>query len=173
MSAPLTIFKNLSKAGLELRIDEYFKKVKRKGLSASLTGLALHLGCTRKNIIDYRETDEFYEVLTRAKLRCENVLEERMIAGAPPTGMIFILKNNYGWSDKVEIDQTIKGNISLSSLFTQAAQQKALEGRKEEIVEGEIIETETKDLLFDSHEESELTNEEITTSSTELDDELF
>jgi len=160
----LSIFRGITKAGLEHRIDAYFDNVKKKKLTASLTGLALHLGVTRRAIVDFKDTDEFADVLARAKLRCENVLEERMIAGAPPTGMIFILKNNYGWNDKVEIDQTIKGNISLSSLFNQAAQQKALEGKKEEIVEGEIVETKTEELLFDevvdeNHRDDELSDE--------------
>lgn len=153
MTSQRTIFKNFSKAGLAKRVDDYFDDVKKRKGVASMTGLALHLGCTRKNILDYQHTDEFGEILQTAKLRCENVLEEKMISGAPPTGMIFILKNNYGWNDKVEIDQTINGTLSLSALFDRAAQQKAIEGKKEEIIDGEIVETKTEELLFDSHEE--------------------
>jgi len=150
MSSERTIFNTWSKERLINQIDSYFSKAKKNHSDPSMTGLALHLGCTRKNLIDYKETDEFGEILTRAKLRCENTLEEKMIAGTPPTGIMFILKNNYGWNDKVQIDQTVNGTISLAALFGQAAAQKAIQGRKQEVVDGEIIETPTNESIFDS-----------------------
>lgn len=165
MSNAVTIFRNITRSKLEAKVNAYFDRIKKKKLTPSMTGLALELGCTRKNIIDYQETDEYGDILQTAKLRCENYLEEKMINGTPPTGLIFILKNNYGWNDKVEIDNKISGTISLASLFNQAAQQKALTGTKQEIIEGEIIKTATEESIFDLEEESifedKLTNEEI------------
>jgi len=149
MTAPLTIFKTRSKEWMQTKIDSYFENVKKKKLVASMTGLALHLGCTRKNLVDYVHTDEFGPMLSRAKLMCENVLEEKMILGTPPTGIIFILKNNYGWNDKVEIEGNINHNISLAQLFDQATKKRLLEGTKQEVIDGEITETAVDDNLFE------------------------
>lgn len=150
MSSERTIFQSWSKERLAMKVDQYFDKMKKDHIDPSMTGLALFLGCTRKNLIDYKETDEFGPILSRAKLMCENTLEQKMIAGTPPTGIIFILKNNYGWNDKVQIDQTISGTISLATLFNKAAEQKAVEGKKQEVIDGEVVETPTNESIFDS-----------------------
>ena len=178
-----TIFKSWSKERLSMKIDQYFDLMKKHHSTVSLTGLALHLHCTRKNLTDYKDTDEFGPILEMAKLRCENSLEEKMIQGTPPTGIIFILKNNYGWNDKVQIDTHLTGNISLSSLFDRAAEQKVLDGRKAEVIDGEVIETPTTESIFDSKierttrepEGSLFGNENVTevSNKAELPSELF
>jgi hypothetical protein len=140
----------VTKATLEKAVDEYFARCKRKSLSCSMTGLALHLGVTRLTLINYQKTDIFGDILERAKLRCENLLEERMIAGVAPTGMIFILKNNYGWTDKIDVNQTINGRLSISALFDEA--QKLRSRDTEPQIEGEIVREEVPvlDLLPDN-----------------------
>lgn len=149
----------ISEAKLQAKIDKYFEK-KKKGI-ISMTGLALHLGVTRKTLANYSKTDRVGHLLEMAKLRCENLLEERMIQGVPPTGMIFTLKNNYGWVDKTEVDQNIKGNVSLSALFDkaqQAKQQTQIEEPKP--IEGEVVEeAEEADDLFSMDVEEKLPNE--------------
>jgi hypothetical protein len=149
MGQSLTPFHNLSSAKLSYRLDEYFAKCKKRKTPPSMTGLALHLNVSRQVLVDYSKTDEYSKLLERAKLMCENVLEERMINGTPPTGIIFILKNNYGWNDKVQVDQTIKGTINLSALFDRAADQRQLTGTKTEIVEGDVQETLAEELVFE------------------------
>ncbi len=136
MPGNFSIFHKYSIKTLQSKIDSYFEKAKKKKTPLSLTGLALHLGCTRLNITDYSKTDEYGSALSEAKLRCENSLEEKMISGSPPTGLIFILKNNYGWKDRTEVDATIKGTLSLSALFAGAAKKKKEE---EAAIEGEIV----------------------------------
>ncbi len=152
MSAP-TIFQSITPSTLQRRCDEYFDSVKKKKGTASITGLALHLGCTRKNISDYIKTDAYGKILEKAKLQCENILEEKMINGTPPTGIIFILKNNYGWKDKVEVDQTINGTISLATLFDRASQAKKLE--ESNIIDIDNIQTETLASSENPEEEAE------------------
>lgn len=136
----------ITPATLQKRIDQYFERNKKGTLS--MTGLALHLGITRKTLIEYAKTDAIGQVLEMAKLRCENKLEERMIQGVPPTGMIFILKNNYGWKDKVEVDQTINGTLSLATLFDRAEEAKRLKAAQEEPIEGEVVDEKVPDELF-------------------------
>ncbi len=152
----------ISEAKLQAKIDKYFEKHK-KGI-ISMTGLALHLGVTRKTLANYSKTDRVGHLIEMAKLRCENLLEERMIQGVPPTGMIFTLKNNYGWVDKTEVDQNIKGTVSLTSLFDKAQQVKEQQAQIEEPrpIEGEVVEEATdEDELFtmDTKTEEKLPNE--------------
>lgn len=174
-------FQNTTKASLSKRIDAYFDQCKSRKTPPSMTGLALHLDTTRRAIYDYGKTDEFGDIIERAKLRCENVLEERMINGTPPTGIIFILKNNYGWHDKVEVDQTINGTISLSTLFDKAKEMKELQEAK--VIDGTLIEDHSDKVVFDtlqsdkSHQPDDdlfaKHGEESKTTSSQLPDELF
>ena len=44
----------------------------------------------------------FFDIIKKAKLRVEEYLEKRLIKDSSCTGIIFNLKNNYGWKDKQE-----------------------------------------------------------------------
>jgi hypothetical protein len=142
-----TIFNTGKREVVAKRLDKYFELCKKAKKVPSLTGLALYLGTTRMALTEYSKTDEYGDLVIQAKLRCENVLEERMINGTPPTGIIFILKNNYGWKDKVEVDQTINGTISLASLFDQASKVRQLQNTSN-VIDAEVVE---QPALIDEH----------------------
>lgn len=135
-----------SPSSLQKRIDAYFTKALKNKSPITLSGLALHLKVTRQTLLDYKDTDVLGPIISQAKLRCENHLEEKLVMGAPPTGIVFILKNGYGWKDKVEIDQTINAKFSLSSLFDQAQLAKKGQG----VIEGEVVQEVKQDKLPDS-----------------------
>jgi hypothetical protein len=69
----------------------------------TITGLALTLGTTRETLSEYEDRPEFVDTIKKAKLRCEQY-NETMLYSPSPTGTIFNLKNNYGWSDKTETE---------------------------------------------------------------------
>lgn len=72
----------------------------------TITGLALALDTSRRTLLDYKyRDDEFSHSLKRAKDKCESYVESRLFENNP-TGPIFNLKNNYGWKDKTEVDNT-------------------------------------------------------------------
>ena len=78
-----------------------FPRLIRKPITIS--GLALHLGfADRQSIQDYSKKDKFSFTIKRAKLIIENYLEECLF-GNNVTGVIFNLKNNYGWIDKKDV----------------------------------------------------------------------
>ena len=93
-------------------IDEYFKKCDEENRPYTVTGLALALGMGRQNLIDYcGRTDEngepFMDTIKNAKHRIESRIEEGLLSGKfNATGAIFNLKNNYGWKDKQEVEQS-------------------------------------------------------------------
>jgi len=92
-------------------VDEYFSIA---GEKPTITGLALHLDCDLDTIKNYTERDEFFGPLKKAYLRVQNGYEKRMHEGAP-TGAIFALKN-FGWKDKTEVDQNLKGELNVSGI---------------------------------------------------------
>jgi hypothetical protein len=84
-------------------VEQYFSSTDRPTLS----GLAVYLEIDRQTLYNYKERDEFFDIIKRATSRVESIYEERAIYENNPTGVIFALKN-MGWSDKVESKQDVK-----------------------------------------------------------------
>ena len=104
---------------MQKEIDLYFSQAlydnngdERKDMKPiSVTGLALSLGfADRQSIQDYRKKDEFTFTIKRACMVIENYLEESLF-GNNVTGIIFNLKNNFGWKDKTELDVNAKHSL--------------------------------------------------------------
>ena len=87
-------------AGLQKAIDAYFETAQKEKLPPTITGLALALDTTRQTLMDYEERDAFTDTIKKAKLRCENYAEIQLFKGRNVAGVIFNMKNNYGWKDK-------------------------------------------------------------------------
>jgi hypothetical protein len=85
-------------------ISDYFNQTKRPTLS----GLAVFLEVERQTLYNYKERDEFLDIIKRARAKIESIYEERAIYENNPTGVIFALKN-MGWSDRVANDHTTNG----------------------------------------------------------------
>lgn len=90
--------KVLTKSGDVVEID--------KPLPLTVTSLAVALDTTRDTLITYSEKDEFFDTIKKAKALCLQDAEDRLYTNFTP-GVIFSMKNNYGWTDKQEVDQTI------------------------------------------------------------------
>lgn len=94
--------KYTKKEQMQLKIDEYFKECDLKHEPYTVTGLALALDMSRQDLINYSKKSEFFDTIKRAKMKVEVYLEKRLIIDSSTTGIIFNLKNNYGWRDKQE-----------------------------------------------------------------------
>src|SRR6056297_856811 len=77
----------------------------------TITGLALALNMDRRTLLNYEKDDKFFPTIKKAKLKCENFAEEQLFKSGTVSGVIFNLKNNYGWKDKQEIDH--KGDLEI------------------------------------------------------------
>jgi hypothetical protein len=94
-------------------IADYFNSTERP----TLAGLAVYLEIDRQTLYNYKERDEFFDIIKKATAKVEAIYEERAIYENNPTGVIFALKN-MGWTDRVANDHTTKGekiNIPISS----------------------------------------------------------
>ena len=78
-------------------VADYFNSTDRPTLS----GLAVYLEIDRQTLYNYKERDEFFDIIKKATAKVESIYEERAIYENNPTGVIFALKN-MGWTDKVE-----------------------------------------------------------------------
>ena len=103
---------------MQAAIDEYFNDCEydkdgnaREHIKPpTVSGLAYYLGfLDRKAISEYGLRDEFSDTIKKARIRIENYLETRLTSNAV-AGIIFNLKNNFGWKDKTEIEHS--GNLA-------------------------------------------------------------
>lgn len=87
---------------MQQKIDKYFKDCEKKNEPYTITGLCVALDICRDTLSEYIKNKEFSDTIKKAKLKVENYLEKRLITDNSTTGIIFNLKNNFGWKDKQE-----------------------------------------------------------------------
>jgi hypothetical protein len=76
-------------------VEEYFETNDKPTLS----GLAVHLGIDRQTLYNYKNRDEFFDIIKAATAKVVSIYEERLIYSDKPTGVIFALKN-MDWKDR-------------------------------------------------------------------------
>jgi hypothetical protein len=128
MSRPLK-FKNAKE--LQDKIDEYFEScyeelwhqneegkwlplldrngnvMKDQVKPFTITGLALYLETSRQTLLNYEDKDEYFDTIRAAKTKIESFVEESLWKPKIATGVMFNLKNNFGWVDKSEVDSNV------------------------------------------------------------------
>lgn len=92
--------------------DTNGKQTKKKVLIQikpyTITGLAVFLHTTRETLSDYEAKKRFSDTIKRAKAVIHAYAEESLFVGKNPAGVIFNLKNNWGWIDKTVSDLNAK-----------------------------------------------------------------
>ena len=109
---------------LQKKIDEFFKHCDEVGKPYTISGLALWLDCGRDTLIEYESGEngaskELANTLQKAKLRILNYAEDSLWTCKRTAGVIFNLKNNWGWKDKQEVEQTISTNKNLADFMEE------------------------------------------------------
>jgi hypothetical protein len=96
------------------KINEYFQTFGPAAGSfrPTVAGLAYHLGfSSRGTLNEYEKQSDFSDTIKRAKTVIEGALESRLYDAAP-AGVIFNLKNNFGWQDRqvqeLDVPQHVK-----------------------------------------------------------------
>ncbi len=99
---------------LEERIEEFYAYCEANDKPMTVTRLAAFLDLTRAAVWNYSNRDEFAPIIARAKAMIEADMEERLQAGkGSAAGVIFSFKNNFGWKDQTDVNQTINGEIGV------------------------------------------------------------
>ena len=106
---------------LKAKVDAYFTYCTVQNKPKTMAGLAHALGMDRRSLINYKDRDEYKEILEEARRELEAYAEEVLLSGGKNVaGVIFSLKNNYQWTDDRNINQNINTTFSLSQLHEQA-----------------------------------------------------
>lgn len=84
-------------------IDDYFALCDEKEKPYTMSGLAYALNMSRQSLINYSKDEEFFDTIKKAREKVEVMLEENLYRLGNNSGIIFNLKNNYGWKDNVEV----------------------------------------------------------------------
>lgn len=95
---------------LQKKIDEYFESTE----IPTMSGLALALDMDRRSLLNYSKDERFFPTIKKARDRVEAFVEERLMSGNATAGVIFNLKNNFGWIDKQEVDAKVNTEISVT-----------------------------------------------------------
>lgn len=96
-------------------IDKYFAECDENGKPYTVSGLAYALGTNRQTLINYEEKEGFFDTIKSAKAKIELFNEEMLYnKDVSTTGVIFNLKNNYGWKDKQEIEADVKSEVTIN-----------------------------------------------------------
>ena len=94
------------------KIQEYFDMCDEEERPYTMSGLANQLGISKETLCEYQNKEMFGNLIKRAKQVIEQSLEEQLYRLGNNSGIIFNLKNNYGWKDQQEIKTTNEVNIS-------------------------------------------------------------
>ena len=81
----------------------------------TITGLALFLDMDRQTLLRYEKEyeDDFCYTIKKAKERVQEFVECCLFRKGITAGVIFNLKNNFGWQDKQEIDTTSTNRVTI------------------------------------------------------------
>ena len=100
---------------MQTAINEYFAKCDAEDRPYTVSGLAVALDTNRQTLINYEGKDEFVDTIKNAKAKIEAYNEEMLYnKNIPTVGVIFNLKNNYGWKDKQEIEAEVNSDVTIN-----------------------------------------------------------
>lgn len=110
---------------LELAVEDYFNYCDNRTRSVyieklgdnievsapapyTMSGLARALDLSRQALSEYNARDKYGDAIKAARARVEEYNENQLHEGRNAAGVIFNLKNNFGWKDKTEQDLNVK-----------------------------------------------------------------
>lgn len=91
---------------VEEKIKAYFNYCDEKEKPYTMSGLAYYLEIDRKTLLNYSKNEEYFHTIKKARDRVQMQLEECLYRLGNNSGVIFNLKNNFDWKDKMEVEKT-------------------------------------------------------------------
>lgn len=98
---------------LQARIDEYFDDCQKRGAPYTISGLVNWTDIERQTLLNYSKEEEFFDTIKKAKEKIVQMQEEMLMSGkGNAAGIIFSMKNNYGWKDAHQIDADVNSKVA-------------------------------------------------------------
>jgi len=116
----------------EEQINAYFATADKNKTPYTYHSLLDHMKLSEKVFNDYGKRKKFDKVVEMARQKLLAYAERYLFSGKNAAGAIMLLKVQYGWKDKTEIDAKLQGKFSLSDLFEKAVSKDKLEFPTEE-----------------------------------------
>ena len=104
------VFKSVEE--VEEKINAYFNYCEEKEKPYTMSGLAYYLGIDRKTLLNYSKNEEYFHTIKKARDKVQMQLEECLYRLGNNSGVIFNLKNNFDWKDKIEHSSSEVENIN-------------------------------------------------------------
>ena len=108
---------------MQQKINNYFEEFNKNNEPYTVTGLCLSLDICRDTLLEYSKDKRCSDTIKKAKLKVENYLEKHLITDNSTTGIIFNLKNNFGWTDKQQLEHSGNINNPFEGLSTEELRQ--------------------------------------------------
>lgn len=96
----------------------------------TVSDLAVWLQTSRQTLINYTKKEAFFDTITRAKAIIHAHAEQSLWKVKSVNGIIFNLKNNWGWKDQSEIVTTERPQTGFEHLTKEEAKKKLNELRR-------------------------------------------
>lgn len=110
-----------TESGLKRKIDSYFQECEREEKAATKLALAVYLGLTKEEFYHMSsgkydtEKNKFSHVLHLADTKIEEHMERLLLTkDKGQSAIMFYLKSNFGWSDKIQNSDDGEGSISVN-----------------------------------------------------------
>ena len=97
---------------VEEKINAYFNYCEEKEKPYTMSGLAYYLEVSRQTLVNYSYKDEYFDTIKKARDKVQMQLEECLYRLGNNSGVIFNLKNNFDWKDKIEHSSSEVENIN-------------------------------------------------------------
>lgn len=91
---------------VEEKINAYFNYCEEKEKPYTMSGLAYYLGIDRRTLLNYSKNEDYFPLIKKARDKVQMQLEECLYRLGNNSGVIFNLKNNFDWKDKMEVEKT-------------------------------------------------------------------
>lgn len=95
---------------MDSKLTEYINDCEVNKKPVTITGYCQWIGSNRETLSEYADRDEFVDTIKRLKGAAENCLVDVMLSGKNPAGAIFLAKNHFNYTDKIEQTST---NVNL------------------------------------------------------------
>lgn len=107
-------FKYNTKEELEKELKSFFDKYEKNNRIPSIEMLGIHLKMNRQSILNYQKKSKYSKIIGDAKDKITAFKIEAMLNNEGSTaGIIFDLKNNAGFTDKIE---TVNTNLDYDAV---------------------------------------------------------